>query len=377
MSDPLARALSARVPETFSELRPYVPDLAAIPVRLDANEAPALLPTLRDDERALHREALESVEPARYPDARARALRAALAGRLGVSQDELTIGCGSDEVIQILLATLARDVGGKRPVVLVPTPSFVMYRVSARVRGYDVVEVPLDARWDLDLDAMLAAIEAHRPAVVFLATPNNPTSGVYAKERVEAILEATARLDTPSIVVVDEAYLPFRLGPRDPWVGVTGLDLRARFSHLVVLRTLSKIGLAALRVGWAVADARLVAEMEKARLPYDLPSHAQALATCALGPLAPAIDRHVAAIVAERARLVDALAGIDGLDVGRVDANFVWLGLPKPAAKVAQAIKERGVLVRTFAPFPSRIRVSVGTADECARFVAALLAALA
>jgi histidinol-phosphate aminotransferase len=383
MSDPLARALAARVPASFSELHAYVPDLAAYPVRLDANEAPALLPTLSDDERAIWHAALAAVEPARYPDVRARALRAALAARLGVREGELTIGCGSDEVIQILLASLCRPANGRAPVVLVPSPSFVMYRVSARVHGYQVVDVPLDAGWDLDLDAMLAALREHRPAVVFLATPNNPTSGVYARSRVEAIIEEAARLEPPAIVVVDEAYLPFRLGPQDPWSGATGLDLRANAPHVVVMRTLSKIGLAALRVGWLVADERLIAELEKARLPYDLPAYSQAAALVALGPLAGAIDRHVAAIVDERARLVAALRAMRAfsssapLDVGRPDGNFVWLGLGRAAAPVVQGLKERGVLVRSFPAFPTRLRVSVGTRAECDRFLAAFAEVLA
>ncbi len=374
MSDPLARALAARVPASFSELHPYVPDLASFPVRLDANEAPALLPTLRDDERAVWLAALGAVEPARYPDVRARALRHALATRLGVGDDELTIGCGSDEIIQILLATFARPANGRAPVVLVPSPSFVMYRVSARVHGYDVVDVPLDSAWDLDLDAMLAALREHRPAVVFLATPNNPTSGVFARDRVEAIIEEAARLEPPAIVVVDEAYLPFRLGPQDPWQGATGLDLRAGNPHVVVMRTLSKIGLAALRVGWLVGDPRLIGELEKARLPYDLPAYSQAAAVVALGPLAGAIERHVATIVEERARLVAALRAMSAaapLDVGRPDGNFVWLGLGRDSAPVVRGLKERGVLVRSFAAFPTRLRVSVGTGAECARFLEA------
>jgi histidinol-phosphate aminotransferase len=377
MSDPLARVLAQRVPAPFSELAPYVPDLAHVPVRLDANEAPALLPTLRPEERALWDEALARVEPARYPDARARALRAAIAEQLHVGEHELTIGCGSDEVIQILLATLAREVDGRAPVVLVPAPTFVMYRVSGRVHGHQIVEVPLDAAWDLDLDAMVSAMRAHRPAVIFLATPNNPTASAFARDRVEAIIDEAARLDPPAIVVVDEAYLPFRLGADDPWGGVTGLDLRARGPHVLVLRTLSKIGLAALRVGWAVGDARLIAELEKARLPYDLPSYSQAGAVVALGPLAPAIERHVAAVVAERARLRAALSSIPGLELGRADGNFFWIGLDRPAAPVAQSLKARGVLVRSFGPFPRRLRVSVGTSTENARFLEAFAEALA
>ncbi len=222
---------------------------------------------------------------------------------------------------------------------------------------------------------MLAAMRESRPAVIFLATPNNPTSGAYARARVEAIVEEAARLDPPAVVVVDEAYLAFRIGPDDPWGGATGLDLRALGPHVLVMRTLSKIGLAALRVGFAMADARLVMELEKARLPYDLPAHSQAGAIAALGPLAAAIDRHVGAIVRERAALVAELSALGGLDLGRPDANFVWLGVDADATVLARALKERGVLVRSFAAFARRLRVTVGSRAQNARLLQALVEA--
>lgn len=374
MSDDVVRALiRARAPEALAELSAYVPDPTPVPVRLDANEAPALLPTLSTEERALLDAAFHAIEPARYPDVRASALRAALSDELGVLGEQLVVGVGSDEIIAILLATLAREVDGKPPTIVVPAPTFVMYRISARVHGYDVVTVPLDSDWDLDEEKTLDAIRTHKPAVVFLATPNNPTSGTYDKGRVQRIVDEAAKLSPPSIVVIDEAYLPFRLAGDDPWRGETGLDFLRRSSHVVVLRTLSKIGLAALRVGWAVAHPLLVTEMEKVRLPYNLPTPSQALATCALGPLAPAIDRHVATIARERTRLIAELRGFPRVHHGRTDANFVWLGLHGiTGAEVTAALKERGVLVRNFPAFPDRIRVSVGTALECDRFLQAL-----
>ncbi len=368
----LAALLAARAVPALSELRAYVPDPVVVPVRLDANEAPALLPTLTIEERALWDRTLSAVEPARYPDVRARALRAAVAQREGVDPDGLVLGCGSDEVIAILLATLARPVDGP-PKILIPTPTFVMYRISARVHGYEVCEVPLDARWDLDRAAMLAALERERPAVVFLATPNNPTSGAYAYASVAALAEAAARLDPPSLVVVDEAYLAFRRAGADPWQGRTGLELLARHANVVVLRTLSKIGLAALRVGYAIAHPLLAAELEKARLPYDLPAHSQAAATLALGALAPAIDRHVAAIALERGRVVAALGTHTGVacDADRTHANFAWVQTER-AAELSAGLKERGVLVRTFPAYPDRFRVSFGSEAENTRFLAAL-----
>src|SRR5262249_19637845 len=157
------------------------------------------------------------------------------AARDHVDPAQLVIGVGSDEVIAILLSTVSRAIDGHPPTVLVPTPTFVMYRVSARLQGFEVVEVPLDAACDLDEAAMLDALARTRPALIFLATPNNPPSRAYDRGKVERLIAAAAKNDPPSIVVIDEAYLPFRLGPPDPWEGVTGLDFMADAPHVVVM----------------------------------------------------------------------------------------------------------------------------------------------
>ncbi len=369
----LLNRLLARVPASIAEMSAYVPDPTPVPVRLDANEAPALLPTLTTEERSALIDALAAIEPARYPDVRATALRAAIAKSLGVSGDQLVLGVGSDEVIAMLIATLARTEAGARPSILVPSPTFVMYRVSARVHGYDVLEVPLDADWDVDEGRVCQAIRETRPAIVFLATPNNPTSGAYDRARVTRIVELAASMDPPSVVVVDEAYLPFREAcDPDPWQGTTGLDLLARYPNVVVLRTLSKVGLAAFRVGWAVAQPRLAAEIDKT-LPYDLPTPSQAGALAAFGPLAGAIERHVTAIAIERERLLGELRRFERVRFGRTHANFVWMELEGIAAStVAANLKERGILVRSFAAYPTRIRASVGTRSDDDRFLESL-----
>jgi len=369
MTDVLRALLDARLNPALLQQKAYVPDPVVVPVRLDANEAPPLLPTLDEKERAIWNAALCGVEPARYPDVRANAVRNAIAARSKVDPSQIVIGCGSDEVISMLLATLRKPIVDAPPTILVPTPAFVMYRIAGRVQGYEVVEVPLDSKWDLDEGAMLDAIASKRPAVVFLATPNNPTSGVFSRQRVEHIIEAAALGDPPSLVVIDEAYLPFRLGEGDPWEGRTGLDDLREHAHVLVLRTLSKVGLAALRVGWAIAHPSLATEIEKVRLPYDLPATSQAGATAALGPLAGAVDRHVASIVRERARLIAALATIPGVSHERSDGNFIWLALPKPAPDVVEAMKAKGVLVRTFPSHPRHVRVTVGTPAEDDRFL--------
>lgn len=366
MSDDVVRALlAARAPSALGELKPYVPDPTPVAIRLDANEAPALLPTLTDQEMNILSKAFASVEPARYPDVRATALRNALVKTLGVTADQLVIGVGSDEVIAMLIATLGRGPTS----IVIPTPTFVMYRISARIHGIEVVELPLDADWDVDEAATIEAIRKHKPALVFLATPNNPTSGVYSLARVERIIEAAAKSDPPTAVVVDEAYLAFR---GDAWP-ITGLDLLARHSNVIVLRTFSKIGLAAFRVGFAIAHPLLTAELEKTRLPYNLPSTSQAAAVCALGPLAPAIERHISSIVSERARLLSELGHVERVHFGRTDANFVWLGLRDArASDVVASLKSRGILVRNFPAYPDRIRVTVGTPTDDDRFLTAL-----
>jgi histidinol-phosphate/aromatic aminotransferase/cobyric acid decarboxylase-like protein len=198
-------------------------------VRLDANEAPPN-PSPHLGEvvaRAVARTALE-----RYPDARARELKARIAERTGARVEELLVGTGSDEVISLLTASLARPRSrAPQPVLLAPTPTFVMYRVTARAHGWKAVEVPLDASWDLDLAAMKRAVEMVQPNVVFVATPNNPTGNRVSGDRLEALALAAA----DSLVVVDEAYVDFtREGSLRAW--------RARYPNLAILRTLSKVG---------------------------------------------------------------------------------------------------------------------------------------
>jgi histidinol-phosphate aminotransferase len=338
-------------------------------IRLDANEAPALLPTLNAAEKELLASTLLSIEPARYPDARATPLRAAIAEKTGVGVDQIVLGVGSDEVISILLGAFKKS-PDRAPAVLVPTPTFVMYRATSRVHGYDVVDCPLDADFDLDLPAMLSAIESRKPAVVWLATPNNPTAGVYSRDRVQAIIHTCVNASPPIFVVVDEAYLPFRFGPQDPWHGKTAVDWLAEFPNVIGLRTLSKIGLAAARVGWSMAHPSIAYEMDKVRQPFNHPTYSQAVATLMLTKLWPAIDRHIASIVAERARLVDAVRRIDSLKVHRTDSNFLWIeSTAISGTELASRLKAREILVRDFRTHPTFIRVTVGSPQENAELI--------
>jgi histidinol-phosphate aminotransferase len=340
----------------LAELSSYVPaDPPGVRVRLDANEAPPhASPHLREVvTRAVARTALE-----RYPDARSRELKARIAERTGARVEELLVGTGSDEVISLLMVSLARPrPKAPQPVVMVPTPTFVMYRITARAHGWKVVEVPLDAAWDLDVSAMKRAVDMVRPNVVFVATPNNPTGNRVSGDRLAALVEAAA----DSLVVVDEAYVDFTHdGSLRAW--------RARHANLAILRTLSKVGLAALRVGWLEGPEALVREVDKGRQPFNVSATSQAAAAAVLAEGWDDVRAHAAAIVRERDRVAQALAGMSGLTVSPSEANFLWMRTERPAADVAQGLLARGVLVRSFHAAGGRLanwlRATVGTPEE-------------
>jgi histidinol-phosphate aminotransferase len=297
-----------------------------------------------------------------------QALRARIAARTGASADEILVGAGSDEVIAILLTAFAGRKASGPSVVLLPTPTFVMYRATARVQGHKPVEVPLDAAWDLDVRGMQRACEMAPPSVVFIASPNNPTSNRMSDDRIAAVLAAAPG----ALVVVDEAYADYSGASLRSW--------RAQHPNLAILRTLSKIGLASLRVGWIEADAALVRELDKVRQPYNVSATSQAMAAAVLSEGWDEVQHHVRAVVDERERVSAALRKMSGVDVPKSDANFLWVGTPRPSAQVHEALVARGVLVRSFhnagGRLKDRLRVTVGSRAENDRFLEAFEAAL-
>src|SRR4051812_27529748 len=233
----------------LSELSAYLPDLASYRVRLDANEAPSIMTAAAKQRIA---EVLADGAWERYPDPSLLALRQAIAGSLGVTAQEILPGVGSDEVISLLLTAFVRPLPpGDIATVLTTTPSFVMYRMSARCRGLRVLEVPLDATWDLSVDALKSALAMTPPSLVFIASPNNPTGNLMSRERLEQVILAAPQ----ALVVVDEAYIAY--SDRDQ------LDLYRRFDNVAILRTLSKVGFAAFRLGFLVGRPEVVAELDK------------------------------------------------------------------------------------------------------------------
>ncbi len=350
----------------LSSMRAYAPVGAGPAIRLDANESPHALPP--EARRALG-DALAAVDLHRYPDVRATRLRERIAERAGAHPDQVVIGCGSDEVIALLLTTLAlpRD-GRARAAAVFPEPSFVMFRVSAATQGFDAVGVALDDAWDLDVAAMREAVARARPNVVFLPSPNNPTGNVFSRDRVEAVVDAARG----ALVVLDEAYGPF--------TSVGYRDLRLAHPHVAQLQTLSKLGLAGARVGWAILPAGLAREVDKVRQPYNLNALSQRAAELCLGELSPHFERAVGDIVRERSRLAAGLAAIDGVAVSPSEANFLWVEVPVDAARVHAGLLARGIVVRSFhaagGRLARRLRITVGTRDENDALLAALPACL-
>ncbi len=337
----------------------HVPPAAGL-VKLDAMENPYALPEAL--KRALA-ERLAAVAINRYPAPSYMRLKQLIREKLGVPAGaEVLVGNGSDELIAMISVATAKP----GATVVAPAPSFVMYDLSTRFAGSRFVPVPLAADLSLDLDAMLAAIAEHRPAVVWLAYPNNPTGNCFERADVERILAAA-----PGLVVLDEAYQPFAL---DSW-----MDDLARHEHLVVMRTVSKLGLAGIRIGYMAASPRWIAEFDKVRPPYNVSVLDEAAAELALEHL-DVLQAQCARIRDDREGLRAALDAIPGVAAFPSRANFVLVRVAGASA-VAAGMRERGVLIKDVSRMhpllADCLRLTVGTPDENAAMLAALRGALA
>lgn len=338
----------------LSELKPYVPDQGEYPIRLDANEAP---PFRNTEIYARLAEAVSTIAWERYPDPTALELREALAKRCGALANEILVGVGSDELIGLLLTALAQSTNSHAPPTLLTlSPTFVMYKMSAKVRGFSVLEVPLDATWDLAENSLIHALNTTPPHLIFIASPNNPTGNIVSRDRLERLLSAASN----AVCVIDEAYIDYSHS--------TQMELRKQFPNLVILRTLSKIGFAALRVGWLIGPSAFVQELNKVRQPYNLGAVSQKLATLIVTELSPFVSELVHQVMSERDRLLDEIGKLGGYCTTPSDANFLWLKTNRPAQSVFDLLRRRGILVRSFHERGGRLahqlRITVGTVDQ-------------
>jgi len=343
-------------------LRAYqVPDPEGL-IKLDAMENPHPWP---EGLKALWLETLDGVALNRYPDPRGRRVQAALREAMGIPHGmDLLLGNGSDELIQMLALTVAHP--GRK--ILSLDPGFVMYRMIAIFAGMGYVGVPLRPDdFSLDLTAILEALGREQPALTFIAYPNNPTGNLFDARAIERIIE-----HAPGLVIVDEAYAPFTDESFLPRLG--------DWPNLLVMRTVSKMGLAGLRLGYLAGPAQWLAEIDKTRLPYNINVLTQASAAFALTNK-QVLDEQTAAIRSERTRLFEALSALPGVRPYPSEANFILIRLPEGTADATFAgLKQRGILVKNLNgahPLLAHcLRITVGTPAENSAFLAALTAIL-
>lgn len=341
----------------------HVPDSTGF-VKLDAMENPYMLP---DDLRRELGRRLADVALNRYPVPSYTALKAKICEKLGVPDGfDVMLGNGSDELISIVSIACAKP-GAK---VLAPVPCFVMYAMSAQFAGLEFIGVPLRADFTLDKAAVLAAIAQHRPAITYLAYPNNPTGNLFDADDVIEILDAVG--DT-GIVIVDEAYQPFAQASFMPRL--------TEFDNLVVMRTVSKLGLAGIRLGYLSAGMSLLAEFGKVRPPYNINVLTQAAAEFMLKH-AEVLDAQAAALRDERSRLSAALTALPGIEVFPSAANFLLIRVhgKHNGNNVFNRLLEHKVLIKNAGKMhellDNCLRVTVGTPQENNAFLDALTASL-
>ncbi|MDR3644630.1 MAG: histidinol-phosphate transaminase [Clostridia bacterium] len=334
----------------------HVPDASGL-IKLDAMENPYTWP---EAVRLEWLQALGQVALNRYPDPDAGILRQRLQVALRVPAGmELMLGNGSDELIQVILMAISRP----GAVVLAPTPTFVMYEMIATFIGMKFVGVPLKQDFSLDMPAMLRAIDRHRPAAIFLAYPNNPTGNLFARADIEGLIQ-----HTPGLMVLDEAYHAF--------AGHSFMDHLGQRDNLLVMRTLSKQGLAGLRLGALAGPAPWLKEFNKVRLPYNIGTLTQASAEFALTHL-DLLDEQARQIRRDREKLLQALADMPGVYVWPSLTNFILFRTEKrDADEVFEGLRSRGVLIKNLNPsggmLTGCLRVTVGTPEENIAFLKAL-----
>ncbi|MCW9012664.1 MAG: histidinol-phosphate transaminase [Gammaproteobacteria bacterium] len=338
----------------------HVPDSGAL-IKLDAMENPYHLP----DE--LIKKWLEVIRHAplnRYPDPAATELTQKLRDYMQIPADQaILLGNGSDELIQMMAMAVAK----KRAKILAPEPGFVMYSMIATFVGMHYVGVPLKEDFSLDLPAMLYAVKQHEPAIIFLAYPNNPTGNLFDEE---AIVEIIKTAD--GLVVVDEAYQPF--------AGSSFMSRLGEFDNLLVMRTVSKMGLAGLRLGLLAGPKQWIGEFDKVRLPYNINVLTQLSAGFALDHV-DVFEQQAARIRDQRELMLNELSGFEQLEVYPSRANFILVRLRQgDANKVFASLKEQGVLIKNLHPaggmLAQCLRITVGTPEENQAFITALKNAL-
>jgi len=329
-------------------LAAYHIDETPVRVKLDAMENPFPLPA---KVRAEIGKATAQALINRYPDPSATKLKQAIARYWKIDPERMILGNGSDELIQAIVLAF----GGP---VLAPSPSFAMYEITARALSRKVVTVSLTNEFDLDADGVIKAAKRTKAKVIFLACPNNPTANRFSDGAVRKVLEKTN-----AVVVIDEAYFSFSRR--------TFLPFLKNHPNMIILRTLSKIGLAGLRVGVLAASKEIIGELNKIRLPYNINSLSQAAGLVALRN-SKTLNAQISLLISERRKLYNALLRTPGVTPFPTETNFILMWIEKDATKAFQALKKRGILVKNLdrpGPLKGCLRVTIGTPAENKEFL--------
>jgi len=324
-------------------------------IKLDAMENPYSLPETLQEEIA---QLVTTISANRYPDSSSVSLKSSLRETMEIPMGmDIMLGNGSDEIIQIIALALARP----GAVLMSVEPAFVMFRMIATYTNMEYIGVPLKADFSLDLDLMLDAITKHQPAIIFIAYPNNPTGNLFDVEAVSRIIESA-----PGVVVVDEAYHAF--------AGSSFIDKLSEYPNLLLMRTLSKLGLAGLRLGFLTGRPEWLIQLEKVRLPYNVGVLTQGVARKIL-QYPDILQQQVDAIKAERVVMNKYLNVLDGVEVFPSDANFILFRVNK-ASQIFSELKQRNILIKNLDGshplLKNCLRVTIGTPDENKQFLRTL-----
>jgi len=326
-------------------------------IKLDAMENPYTWP---DDIKQAWLKQIKDCPINRYPDPEAKQLAKTIKDTNKIpTESEILLGNGSDEIIQLLLMALP-----EKSAVLAPSPGFVMYKQVALSLGLEYHNVPLQAdSFELDLPAMLEAIKASQPLVIFLAYPNNPTSNLFKEQDIKTILDIA-----PGLVIVDEAYAPF--------ANASFINKLPEYENLLVMRTVSKLGLAGLRLGYIAGNKAIIEQLNKIRLPYNINCLTQVTANFALKNQ-DLFQQQTQQICLDRSLVLNQLNALPGIKAYPSSANFILFKTAKNQATfIFEGLKEQGVLIKNLSPqgglLSDCLRVTIGKPEENIKFMTTL-----
>jgi len=332
------------VKPNIRSLRAYHAEEVPCKVKLDANESPYSAISLGKNLQTLNR----------YPDPQATALRKLMVKGLKVKPENILHGNGSDELISYMITTF----GGP---VMYPVPTFSMYGIISQALDEKKIEIPLDKDFDIDIEKTITAIKKYRPKLIFLSSPNNPTGNCFSPDKIKTLIEKSQGL-----VVIDEAYGSFSGKTLVPWL--------KKYDNLVILKTLSKVGLAAMRTGFLIGAPHLINELDKIRLPYNINSLSQVAAGFYLDHM-DLFSEQTQELIKSREELFNALQKIEGIKPSPSKANFIFFSCDFDTDSVYRGLIQEGVLIKNLnSPGVLRncMRVTVGTREENEEFLKAL-----